>query len=315
VLRTQKMMLLTGLTLAFAALWGEPSEARHRGHHGQLDPDSAEALMRSPPLHGGPLGTMLIEFIRDCAQQASDLKNFPADEVAQTITSDNTQADALKDARRIADKIAENLAQSCPQDMPADPAGRLDAVDRGVSAVEAAIDRLRPAVNALSRSLDDDQKTRLTGRYVDRNDRRSGSAETTGSAGLANESQGRSRMSGEDSAKLAPPASQVPWNCEQWQAELRAWPIAHVEKSIAVDPRQRAAFYELAAAMQKAADTLADSCPQNPQNVFATPNGRIDSLKKKLDALRQSIATIRPALGRFYGVLDSGQKARFNDAI
>ena len=81
---------------------------------------------------------------------------------------------------------------------------------------------------------------------------------------------------------------------------------------IAVGPRQRAAFYELAAAVQRAADTLADACPQYAS---LTPIGRLDDLKKKLEAVRQSVAAIRPALRLFYEALDSSQRSRFNDAV
>ena len=93
---------------------------------------------------------------------------------------------------------------------------------------------------------------------------------------------------------------------------MRAWPVERVERLIAVGPRQRAAFYELAAAIQRAADTLADACPQYAS---LTPIGRIDDLKTKLQAMRQSVTAIRPALGRFYQVLDSSQRSRFNDAV
>jgi hypothetical protein len=93
---------------------------------------------------------------------------------------------------------------------------------------------------------------------------------------------------------------------------LRAWPVAGVEQANAVGPRQRAAFYELAAAVQRAADTLAESCSRD---TALTPTGRVDELKKKLEAMRQSAAAIGPALGRFYEVLDSSQRARFDDAI
>jgi hypothetical protein len=314
--RTQNRIIFVGLALTLVVQSGGAVEARHHGRHHHLDPDSAEAAMRGPPLHGGPLGTMLVQFIRDCERQAAELKNFPADELAQSIRPDDAQADALKDVRRIANEGADELARTCPQDMPADPVGRLGTVERGVNAVEAAIGALQPMFDALDRSLGGDQRTRLTWRYADPNHSRNGTAETTGSAGQANVagSRRRSRRSIEDSAE-PPPASQVLWNCEQWQAELRAWPVDRVEQSIAVAPRQRAAFYELAAAMQRAADMLADSCPQDTRDASLTPIGRIDDVKKKLDAMRHSFATIRSALNRFYEVLDGGQRARFNDAI
>ena len=75
-----------------------------------------------------------------------------------------------------------------------------------------------------------------------------------------------------------------------------AWPIGRVEQVIAVAARQRAAFYDLAASIQRAADMLADSCPRE---ATPTPIGRIEDLRKKLDAVRESFTAIEPALDRF----------------
>jgi hypothetical protein len=60
------------------------------------------------------------------------------------------------------------------------------------------------------------------------------------------------------------------------------------------------------------ADALVDSCPQD---ISVTPVARIRDLKEKLEAVRKSIAIIRPALAGFYEMLDSGQKSGFNDAL
>jgi hypothetical protein len=95
-------------------------------------------------------------------------------------------------------------------------------------------------------------------------------------------------------------------------AELRYWPIARVEQIVQLGPRQRAAFYEVAAAFQHAADGLADTCPSEPA---PTPLGRMAQLKTSLDAVRQSITIIRPAVEHLYELLDSGQKKRFRDAM
>jgi hypothetical protein len=103
------------------------------------------------------------------------------------------------------------------------------------------------------------------------------------------------------------------WNCEQWQAELRAWRVERVEQSLAARPRQRAPLYLLAAAIQQGADAIADSCC--PPDISVTPVARIQDLKKKLEAVHKSIAIIRPALAGFYETLDNGQRSGFNDAL
>jgi hypothetical protein len=217
---------------------------------------------------------------------------------------------ALKNAGRAADEVAEKLAQSCPKGVPAEPSARLDAVEHGIDAVRAALSTLEPPVQAFYESLKDDQKARLIARYVAAGSSGGQVAETTGSGSRAAATGARRRMRFFIDDVPSPTAQM--WNCEQWQAELRAWPIARVEQVIAVAARQRAAFYDLAASIQRAADMLADSCPRE---ATPTPIGRIEELRKKLDAVRESFTAIEPALDRFYDVLDAGQRARFSDAI
>jgi hypothetical protein len=301
------------VVLLFTLAAGGAAEARHHWRYDrQRDFESVEVAKHGPALHGRPLNSMIAQFIRDCERQATELKYFPADEIARSGALNDTQANALSDALHTADEVSVSLARTCPRDVPADPVGRLDAVEHGIDSVEAALDDLQPALKALYGSLADDQKARLVRRFAGLDTSRSGVAETSGSADGVVES-GTRRRSRRTATYFPPsPAPQIHWNCEEWQAELRAWPVERVERLIAVGPRQRAAFYELAAAIQRAADTLADACPQYAS---LTPIGRIDDLKKKLEAVRQSVAAIRPALGRFYEALDSSQRSRFNDAV
>jgi hypothetical protein len=109
----------------------------------------------------GPLGSMIAQFIRDCERQATELKYFPADEIARSVALNDTQANALSDALHTADEVSVTLARTCPRDVPADPVGRLDAVEHSIDSVEAALDDLQPALKALYGSLADDQKARL----------------------------------------------------------------------------------------------------------------------------------------------------------
>jgi hypothetical protein len=238
------------------------------------------------------------------------------DAIAQSIGPDDAQNGALKNAGRVAHEVADKLAQTCPMDVPREPSTRLDAMERGIDAVDAALSGLQPPLQVFYDTLKDDQKARLVARYLVSSP--SVAPETTGSGGRAFETsrafetgmRRRSRASANQVPATVPVAQM--WSCEQWQAELRAWPVARIEQVIAVGPRQRAAFYLFAAAMQRAADMVADSCPQESA---LTPIGRVEELKKKLEAIRRSVAEIRPSLGQFYDVLDTAQKNRLSDAI
>jgi len=71
---------------------------------------------------------------------------------------------------------------------------------------------------------------------------------------------------------------------------------------------QRVAFYELVTASLKAAETLGSACPAE---TALTPVGRMETMRKRLTAVRAATAAIGPALARFYEALDQGQKVRF----
>jgi hypothetical protein len=306
----RKAVLLGAVALIFVITMSGAATSRHVAHGSQSIGDT----VRDAPLRGGPLGVVMTELISDCEQLTGELKNFPADKIAQSITLDGSQSEALKNAENIANQSAEGVAETCPAAVPAEPSDRLDMIEREIGGIDSAVDLIEPALTAFYGSLSDEQKAQLVLKFADLESTAT-SSEATGSTGqnINAEAESRSTKSGDDHHHmLSAPAVQAPWNCEHWQAELRDWPGDRVEQTIIVGPRQRAAFYELAAAVQRAADTLADSCPRN-QSI--TPIARLEDLKKMLDAVRKSTAAIRPALTRFTDGLDDGQKSRFKDAI
>jgi LTXXQ motif family protein len=105
-------------------------------------------------------------------------------------------------------------------------------------------------------------------------------------------------------------AAAASWHqvCEHLTVALRGWPIREIERGVRLSESQRVSFYELVTASLKAADTLASACPAE---TALTPAGRMDIMRKRLAAVRDATAAIRPALLRFYGALDQGQKVRF----
>jgi hypothetical protein len=176
-------------------------------------------------------------------------------------------------------ETANDLWTSCPTDVEAVPAGRLDALGRSLDAVETTLDALQSPLQALYGSLREDQRAGLVARLW----------AATGDRSQATEpSQPRAppRPSAVSNREMAdgPMIPQIPqrWSCEQWQAELRTWPIAQVEQIVQVGARQRAVFYELAASFQHAADMVADTCTETA----ATPFGRMSQIRKSLDAIR-----------------------------
>jgi len=84
--------------------------------------------------------------------------------------------------------------------------------------------------------------------------------------------------------------------CEQLAAVLSGWPVREIERDVRLSGPQRVAFYELVTSSLKAADTLAGACPAE---TALTPVGRMETMRKRLAAVREASVAIRPA--RFYG--------------
>jgi hypothetical protein len=286
----------SSLVLLFLVSAVVTADAHHRHHRHMSDQDPSRDPTLVSPGKTGPLGVLMGELIKDCSREANELKILPVDAIAAAITPDTSQNSALMNIHNAAVTAANTLASTCPKDAPQAPLDRLAAVDRGIDAVQAAFNMLEEPLQAFYQLLSNEQRARLVARYP------VATIETTGAA----PKRRHSRRKDNDTTDAAPSAPRV-WDCEQWEAELRAWPITQAEQVVQPSARQRGSFYEFAASLQYAADSLDDSCPQQ---VAPTPIGRLQDMKEKLDALHQSTALMRVPLEHFYETLDGGQKDR-----
>jgi hypothetical protein len=96
--------------------------------------------------------------------------------------------------------------------------------------------------------------------------------------------------------------------CESLTAALRGWQVGDIERNVRPSELQRIALYEFVIASLKAAESLASSCPVESA---LTPVRRMETLRKRLAAVREAMVSIRPTLMRFYEILDNGQRTRF----
>jgi len=267
----------------------------------------------------GPFGATSEKLVRGCAAQAGEFENWPFDAIERAVGPDETQRNALAALRDAAKQAAQRLTNDCPQDVPAAPAARLEAVEQGIDAALKAFDTVEPKLQAFYAALNDEQKARLyrdmaapaaanagnTGRREAREERRerySSRRDRWRTYGAAREAAAR-----EDAQRRAAAPG---WSgaCEELAAVLRNWPVREIERMVRLNSPQRVAFYELVTASLKAADTLGSDCPAE---ATLTPVGRMETMRKRLAAVRAATATIRPALMHFYEVLDQGQKVRF----
>jgi hypothetical protein len=100
--------------------------------------------------------------------------------------------------------------------------------------------------------------------------------------------------------------------CRQWVAALRSWPIKQIKDKASLSDEQHASLYELTAAIYRAAGKLNAVCDADDH---ITPPGRIDARIEQLNALQQSIATIRPLLAQFESELTEEQAARLSGLV
>jgi hypothetical protein len=184
-----------------------------------------------------------------------------------------------------------------------------------------AFDTVEPKLQAFYGALNDEQKVRLYRNMA--GPPAANTAATTGRSEAREERRARREYSPrrdrwrayatEREAAPERPARQAAalgWSgaCEQFAAVLRNWPVREIERDVRLSDAQRVAFYELVTSSLKAADTLASACPAD---AALTPVGRMETMRKRLAAVRAATAAIRPALMHFYEALDQGQKVRF----
>ena len=296
--------------------WRRAREDRRRYRDEDLSRSRAAERGDVPRGRSGPFGATIDKLVRGCALQAAEFENWPFDAISRTVGADETQRKALDGLRDAAKQAAQRLSTECPQDVPAAPAARLEAAEQGIAAALAAFDTVEPKLQAFYAALNDEQKARL---YRDMAaPAAANAAQTTGAREAREErrerySSRRERWRAYAAAREgggARRAAAPGWSgmCEELGAVLRNWPVREIEQGVRLSGAQRVALYELVTTSLKAAETLSSACPAE---AALTPVGRMETMRKRLAAVRAATAAIRPALARFYEALDQGQKVRF----
>jgi hypothetical protein len=98
--------------------------------------------------------------------------------------------------------------------------------------------------------------------------------------------------------------------CGEDSSDIAGVPIGQYQQAIqSPTDEQRAALDELANAATKAAQDIAGACPAD---LALTAPGRLAAMQQRLEAMITAVATVQPALEKFYGFLSDEQKARVN---
>lgn len=97
--------------------------------------------------------------------------------------------------------------------------------------------------------------------------------------------------------------------CDAGSRDIAGLPIDQIRRGIAVDGDKRAALDELAGATQKAAQDIKAACPAETP---PTAPARLAAMQARVEAMIAAVATLRPPLEKFFGLLSDEQKERVN---
>lgn len=117
------------------------------------------------------------------------------------------------------------------------------------------------------------------------------------------------RTGGPRTAARGPVGGAMAQICTGETAGLTDWPIERIAETVNPDETQRAALDELRDATGSALKVLQSACPDD---LPSTPVGRTAAMRQRLEAMREAVQIVRPALEKFYESLNDEQKARFN---
>ena len=270
------------LVLALVVTGACPSaQARNLGHHG--DEANARADQQQYQEQGRPttFAALIDEMIQACGEQAAAFRKGPPETIVQAVHLSDDQRAALDQVRTSADSAAKTLDANCPKRIPAEFGAKLDTLDHALSLVVDSLKGLRPSIVQFYALLDDEQKGRLVAMRVSANP--------------------ASRSALKDYASSSRTDAEAKSICTQWVAILSAWPVRQIDAGMQLSAAQRAALYELSAAIYRSAG-LSEACPADNA---VTTLGRLDAMQKELQAVRHDIEVMRPSATAFENALNN----------
>jgi LTXXQ motif family protein len=95
--------------------------------------------------------------------------------------------------------------------------------------------------------------------------------------------------------------------CGSDSRDIAGFPIDQFQTAIQPNSEQSAALDELANASQKASEIIRNSCPKD---VALTAPSRLAQMQQRVQAMRDAVNILKPALDKFYGLLSDDQKAK-----
>jgi hypothetical protein len=96
-----------------------------------------------------------------CNPQMMGFGAWRIERVEQSLNLNEAQKAALEELKTASAKAAEQMQAACPADWPETPTGRLEQMEKRMSAMLDGIRTVRPALDKFYGSLTDEQKARI----------------------------------------------------------------------------------------------------------------------------------------------------------
>jgi len=149
LVRTLQSMVIFSSVIAVASAGAQPSQ--RGGASAPAQPTILGPAMLRP-------GTADLA----CGTGPAGLGPWGADRIEQTLSLDARQRTKLNDLKTASQRAIENLNESCPKNDPVTPTGRLQAMERRLSAMLEAVQTVGPALDDFYAALTDEQRAHLT---------------------------------------------------------------------------------------------------------------------------------------------------------
>ncbi|WP_247496702.1 Spy/CpxP family protein refolding chaperone [Bradyrhizobium sp. 149] len=219
-----------------------------------------------------------------CGTPDKGVTAWPLADIARAVRPTPEQRALLDELKTAAANAAGVFKDSCAETYALTPPGRLRAMMNRVRATLEAVKIVRPALENLYNSLNDEQQARFNALGPNIGDRSPTQQQASGQ---------EARVDG----------------CGDPKSGLTQLPIQRIEAVLHPAGKQKEALDRLSEATAKGVEGLQAACPND---LPLTPVGRLEAMQHRLEAMLKAAKLVEPALDEFYATLSSEQKARFN---
>jgi hypothetical protein len=101
------------------------------------------------------------DMTRACDDPKPGLVDVPVDRIAGAINPTPTQLGLLEELKKASAAAVDTLRANCPTYTALTPTGRMEAMEKRLSAMVEAVGKVEPALNDVYNSLNDEQRRRF----------------------------------------------------------------------------------------------------------------------------------------------------------